>query len=79
MIEINFLDAKGIKILSLTTIEEVRGFFSPTVDCSSPQTLLLDLISNHYRYILNGTEYYFHQNNIDNVSGKFTVNYDLVL
>jgi len=78
MIEINFLDANGGKILSLTTLKDVRNLFKQTVDYSSPQSLLSDLMSKHYRYKLNGNEYYFHQTNIDNVSGRIMVNYDLV-
>lgn len=78
MIEINFLDANGGKILSLTTLEDVRNLFKQTVDYSSPQSLLSDLMSKHYRYNLNGNEFYFHQTNIDNVSGRIMVNYDLV-
>lgn len=78
MIEINFLDSDGRKIISLTTIEEVNDFFKQTVNCSSPQTLLMDLMSKHYRFNLNGTEFYCHQTNIDNGNGKVTVNYDLV-
>ena len=78
MIEINFLDSRGGKILSLTTIQEVNDFFKQTVNCSSPQTLLMDIMAQHYRYNLNGTEFYCHQMNIDNEIGKVTVNYDLV-
>jgi hypothetical protein len=78
MIEINFLDSSGGKILSLTTIQEVNNFFKHTVNCSSPQTLLIDIMTKHYRYNLNGTEFYCHKTNIDNVNGKVTVNYDKV-
>ncbi len=56
MIEINFLDANGSIIHTLTTIEEVQNFFNPTVNCSTPQTLVLDLVSNHNKYIMFGIE-----------------------
>lgn len=78
MIEINFLDSKGGKIHSLTTIQEINNFFKQTVNCSSPQTLLMDIMAKHYKYNLNENEFYCHQTNIDNVNGKVTVNYDLV-
>ncbi len=78
MFEINFLDRSGRKILSLTTIQEVNDFFNQTVNCSSPQTLIMDIMSKHYRYKLNGTEFYCHQTNIDNIKGKVTINYDPV-
>ncbi|SIS35986.1 hypothetical protein SAMN05421639_103613 [Chryseobacterium shigense] len=77
MIEVNFLDANGAKILSLKTIEEVENFFENTVNCSSPRTLVLDLMSKHYKYTLNGSEFYCHLTNI-NLSGMTTVNYSLV-
>jgi len=78
MIELNFLDANGRKILSLTTIEEVNAFFKQTVDCSTPQTLIMDIVSKHYRFNLKGTEFFCHQTNIDNVNGKVTINYEPV-
>lgn len=78
MIELNFLDSDGRKIISLTTIEEVNDFFKQTVNCSSPQTLLMDIISKHYRYTFNGVEFFCHQTNIDNTNSKITINYEPV-
>ncbi|PWN60006.1 hypothetical protein C1638_020790 [Chryseobacterium oncorhynchi] len=77
MIEVNFLDARGTKILSLNTKEDIENFFENTVNCSSAQALVLDLMSKHYKYTLNGSEFYCHQTNI-NITGKTTINYSLV-
>lgn len=78
MIEVNFLDASGVKILSLNTIQEIQIFFKINSHFLNAPTLIFELMSKHHRYILDGKEYYFHTSHIDNVGGMNTINYSLV-
>lgn len=39
MIEVNFLDARGAKILLLNTKEDIENFFENRVNCSSAHIL----------------------------------------
>jgi hypothetical protein len=76
MIEVNLFNSDGIKILSFTSIEEIKLFFDDKyMDTSSPQTFLMYLLRTHFRLTHNGIEYFLKQMKIDSVYAKITVGY----
>lgn len=78
MIEVNFLDANGVKILSLNTIEDVKNFFQINSGLSNVPALIFELMFKHDRCTINGNDYFFHNTHIDALGGMNTVSYSLL-
>lgn len=79
MIELNVLNSSGNVIFSFTSVADICHFFQDTnIDASSPQSFIMYLMSNYYRYQFDGVEYYLHQMNMNNMTGKITICYEPV-
>jgi hypothetical protein len=78
-LDFKVFDSNGKVIFSATTIEELSKFFNDTIILSlNPKALLAYLMTQYTRYVFEKVEYYYHQINVDNASGKITIRYDQV-
>lgn len=78
MIEVIFIDKAETVIISMNDLSIINTFFKNTLNVSSLQTLLIDLMTKHYRFTYQDIEYYHKSANIDNVNGIAKVTYQEV-
>jgi hypothetical protein len=80
MIELNVFDANGELILALNTPTGIAEFFKDNnISFSTPQAFLMYLMTKYTVYRYQDTKYRITRMNMDNISGKTTVDYSPVV
>lgn len=79
MVQLNFLDANGNVVHNLPNLDSINLHFNNGLDISSPNALLMDLITNHFKVTLNGVEYQNRTSNISNSQGTIKITYEEVV